>query len=131
MPTITGFSHIALTVTDVDKSFDWYERLLGVQKLFDSILDGMRVCTTFEPGSQTLLTLRHHDSTVAEPFDESRVGLDHLAFQVANRAGLDDWKDRLEELGVDHSEIKDMDYGSVLTFRDPDNIQLEFFALPS
>ena len=74
--------------------------------------------------------MRNHDSTAVEPFDETRVGMDHVALQVTNRAAMEEWKQRLEELKVDHSEIKDEYYGSVITFRDPDNIQWEFFCLP-
>lgn len=42
---------------------------------------------------------------------------------------LVEWAARLDEMGVEHSGIKEFDYtaDSMLTFRDPDNIQLEFF----
>ena len=39
--------------------------------------------------------------------------------------------ERLDELGVAHGEIVDAPFGSGLAVRDPDNIQLEFFALPA
>lgn len=130
MPDITGFSHIALTVTDVDRSFEWYERLLGIQKLFEGEENGVSFCVTLHPGSMAVLGFRRHGATADERFSEARVGLDHFALQATNRAALEEWFQRLDELGIDHSEIKDTDYGSVLTFRDPDNIQLEFFALP-
>jgi hypothetical protein len=32
---------------------------------------------------------------------------------------------------VENSGVTDAPYGHVLVFRDPDNIQLEFFAMPS
>ena len=130
MPDITGFSHVALTVTDVDRSFEWYERLLGIQKLFEGEENGIHFCVTLHAASMVVLGFRHHGTTAAERFSESRVGLDHFAFQTTNRAALEEWLQRLDELGIEHSEVKDTDYGSVLTFRDPDNIQLEFFALP-
>jgi catechol 2,3-dioxygenase-like lactoylglutathione lyase family enzyme len=62
---------------------------------------------------------------------EFRSGLDHVAFGVADRAELDAWAARLDELGVAHGEIKDAHYGSGLSFRDPDNIALELFAPPA
>jgi hypothetical protein len=37
---------------------------------------------------------------------------------------------RLEELGIEHSPIAETPVGQVVTLRDPDNIQLEFFAGP-
>ena len=52
-----------------------------------------------------------------------------MEFLVDRREDLDEWIARLEELGVRHSGIQDLDYtpNRMLTFRDPDNIQLEFF----
>ena len=67
----------------------------------------------------------------AEPFDERRAGLDHVAFGVADRTELETWSARLDELGIAHSPIKDDHYGSGLSFRDPDNIALELFSPPA
>jgi glyoxylase I family protein len=40
---------------------------------------------------------------------------------------LESWPARLDALGIEHGEILDRSYGAGLAFRDPDNIQLEFF----
>ena len=64
-------------------------------------------------------------------FSEFRVGLDHVSFGCASRDDLEKWSRRLDEIGVEHSEIKDASYGSGLAFRDPDGIALEFFAPPA
>jgi catechol-2,3-dioxygenase len=56
--------------------------------------------------------------------------LDHVAFACANRAELEQWESKLNELGVTNGGIVDAPYGSGLSFRDPDNIALEFFAPP-
>jgi glyoxylase I family protein len=63
-------------------------------------------------------------------FDEFRTGMDHLAFAVSGPAELTAWVARLEELGIEHSPIAETPVGKVLTLRDPDNTQLEFFASP-
>jgi hypothetical protein len=44
---------------------------------------------------------------------------------------LERWAARLDELGIEHGQIKDASYGSGLSFRDPDGIALEFFCPPS
>jgi catechol-2,3-dioxygenase len=62
------------------------------------------------------------------PFDERRIGLDHLAFTCRDRDELEAWQIRLSELGIDNGGIVDADYGSGLSCRDPDNIALEFFT---
>jgi catechol-2,3-dioxygenase len=71
------------------------------------------------------------DLADAAPFNERRLGLDHLAFDCENRGELVEWKTRLDELGITNGGIVDANYGSGLSFRDPDNIALEFFAPPS
>ena len=80
----------------------------------------------------TLIGLHQHANPAPdERFSELRVGLDHVAFGCADRAELERWARRLDELGVERSEIKDRSYGSGVSFRDPDGIALEFFAPPS
>jgi catechol-2,3-dioxygenase len=64
-------------------------------------------------------------------FDERRAGLDHVAFGVGDRADLEKWVARLDELGVGHGDIVDAGYGSGLSFRDADGIALELFAPPA
>jgi catechol-2,3-dioxygenase len=63
------------------------------------------------------------------PFSEFHPGLDHVEFLVSERADLDEWADHLDVLGIAHSGIKEPSYtrNAMITFRDPDNIQLEFF----
>jgi glyoxylase I family protein len=52
-------------------------------------------------------------------FDEHRIGLDHVSFGCANREELQQWRSRLEKLGIEHGGIKDASYGSGVSFRDP------------
>jgi hypothetical protein len=47
---------------------------------------------------------------------------------VVSRGELEEWVEHLDSCGVEGSAISDRWYGSVLAFRDPDNIQLELFA---
>ncbi len=79
----------------------------------------------------TLLGLHGHQSSdPMDSFAEDRIGLDHIGFGCANRDELETWQARLDELGIPHGGIVDAHYGSGLSFRDPDNIALEFFAPP-
>lgn len=68
--------------------------------------------------------------TSSDPCDELRPELDHVAFSCADRAQLETWEGQLNDLGIKHGGIVDAPYGSGLSFRDPDNIPLEFFAPP-
>jgi catechol-2,3-dioxygenase len=80
----------------------------------------------------TLIGLHEHpDTDVNIPFTELRTGLDHIGFGCADRTTLESWVSRLNDLGISHGGIVDADYGSGLSFRDPDGIALEFFAPPA
>lgn len=128
MAQIQGVHHVALTVSDLARSADWYERVLGANKIADMELFAGHQITLFAVGP-TLVGLHHDDRCPGgDRFDEFRCGLDHLAFGCASRAELEEWQKKLDEHGVEHSGITEAGYGNVLVFRDPDNIQLEFFA---
>jgi glyoxylase I family protein len=131
-----GIHHLGLTVRDVDASAAWYEDVLGFHRVGDfEAPDGERrkVFLRHE-GLQTRLGLTEHRAASADPFDERRVGLDHLAFAVESRRDLDTWAERLRGAGVPHSPVaaaNSISGAAVLVFRDPDNIQLEVFFDPS
>ena len=87
--------------------------------------------TVFALGGGHLFGLHKHVETSTAAFDARSAGLDHVAFSCGDRAELEKWGSRLDELGVVHGEIVDAPDGSGLSFRDPDGIALEFFAPPS
>ena len=133
MPTseFPSLSHVAVTVRDLSVSVSWYEALFDAKPVLDEDTDPNFHHTVYLLGT-TLLVLHQHKTPGPEgSFSEFRVGLDHVAFGVANRAELEKWARRLDELGIAHGGIKDASYGSGLSFRDPDGIALEFFAPPA
>lgn len=128
--TMPAISHVAVTVTDLDASVEWYNHVLGVKPVLDEDTGPFRHVVYELSG--TLLGLHGFPVlTSEEPFDERRPGLDHVAFGCATRDELVAWAARLDELGVARGEIVDAGYGSGLAFRDPDNIALELFAPPA
>jgi catechol 2,3-dioxygenase-like lactoylglutathione lyase family enzyme len=133
MPTPTvlpAITHVAVTVSDLERSEAWYTRLLGVEPVLDEDTGPFRHIVYAVGG--TLLGLHGFpDLATNEQFDERRPGLDHIAFGCADRGELDAWATRLDELGIAHGDIMDAGYGSGLSFRDPDNIALELFAPPA
>ena len=127
-PTLT---HVALTVRDLDTSVPWYERLFGEAPVLDQDTGPFRHVVWALGGGATLIGLHQFPDATPSDFDERRVGLDHVAFACANRAELEKWAARLDELGIKHGGVVDADYGSGVSFRDPDNLPLEFFCPPS
>ncbi len=130
--TFPALNHVAVTVRDIEVSGPWYRRLLGTDPIADEHDDAGYRHNVWLLGGGTLFGIHQHDRGVPdEKFSEHRVGLDHIAFGCANRAELEQWVTRLNELGIEHGGIVDASYGSGLSFRDPDGVALEFFALPS
>ena len=132
MASFPPLAHVALTVRDLSVSVPWYERLFDAQPVIDEDTDPDLHHTVYLVGNGTLVGLHQHKRPAPnEKFSEFRVGLDHVAFGCASRTELEKWSHRLDELGVEHGDIKDAAYGSGLSFRDPDGIALEFFAPPA
>jgi glyoxylase I family protein len=131
MTAFPPLAHVALTVRDLAVSVPFYEDLFDADPVLDEDTDPDFHHTVYMIGNNTLIGLHQHKTPApAEPFSEFRVGLDHIGFGCANRAELEKWARRLDELGVEHGGIKDASYGSGVSFRDPDGITLEFFAPP-
>ncbi len=131
----SSVAHIRLTVTDLERSREFYESVFGwpvavevpehvddrtrdkFELLFAGVVYGV---------GDTLIGLRPVDS---DRYHEGRVGLDHLTFAVGTKNNLDDAVQLLDELGIAHGPIKDVGTGYLVQFRDPDNIALELTAL--
>jgi glyoxylase I family protein len=136
-PPMAGFHHFSPTVTDIEASVSWYQRVLGLERIpgefphYGSEQGGYAVILTdFSAG--IIIVLEHHKTNDGQPFDETRTGLDHIGISVPSHSDLQNWAAWLDSLGVPHSGVTDIDGElkfSALVFRDPDNIQLEFFFM--
>jgi glyoxylase I family protein len=133
MPTFPSLTHVAVTVTDLDRSTRWYSTLFGAEPVLDEDeTAGGFHHTVFLLGGGHLFGLHTHPGGAPDgSFDERRAGLDHVAFACADEAELESWCARLDELGITHGGIKKAHYGSGVSFRDPDVVALEFFAPPA
>lgn len=126
MPGFSNVSHISFSVRDADASARWWQDVFGLESLDTVEGEGWR-------GILLLLTDRiaiefqQHDANAGETFDPVRTGFDHMGLKVDARADLEGWQQHFDRLGVVHTPVVDRDYGSVLTFKDPDGIQFEMF----
>jgi glyoxylase I family protein len=131
MPRLLGISHIDLTVSDCDRSAQWWQDVVGFT-LVNQVHEPTLECRSLIHPSGVAVTVMTHSATAdLGAFDERRVGLDHLAFQVTDVEELRRWLSHLDAKGVSHSGIIDTGYGPTVVFRDPDNIQLEFYVHPN
>jgi glyoxylase I family protein len=131
MPAISGIHHVSITVPDIERSVPWYCDVLGLTKLMEEQHPGDEGYGVVlgKPDWSMCVGLHTHPTNEKERFSEARTGLDHVGFMVSDHAELEAWETRLKELGVEHSPINKKDGYSVVVFRDPDNVQLEFIAM--
>jgi catechol 2,3-dioxygenase-like lactoylglutathione lyase family enzyme len=140
-PTRPSLHHIAITVTDLEASIAWYERVFGVAFRLEVPHPGGTGKILADENMQLVFALHRHDANGGESFTETRTGLDHVGLRVPSRDDLEAWQAHLAALGVrqapmanapcTQSPIEDRPFGSILVFRDPDNVQLELFAPPA
>lgn len=127
IPTGT-VNHITLTVTDRDRAREFYTSVLGFQFLMEFgpkyLLSNGHVILALNLSPDPARAITN------DQFDENRVGLDHVSFNVGSHEVLEQASQVFDERGISHGEIKDLaDLGIyVMAFRDPDNIQLELTA---
>ena len=112
--------HLRLTVTDIQRSRQFYTSLLGFQVAVESPPPG-------DPSEAEAFSVLFGGVV---RFDPDRVGLDHLSFSVASRDELEQAVRLFDEQGVPHGDITRLpSFGiDVLPFEDPDGIQLELTA---
>jgi glyoxylase I family protein len=127
MEPLAGFHHAALTVSDLDRSAEWYTRVVGMVEAFREESAGRRAAVyRFVEGGMSVGLVEHAGSDVVT-FDAAVVGLDHLAFSVGSQAAMRDWVVHLDNHGVPHSGPIEVPPGEILNFKDPDGIALALF----
>jgi glyoxylase I family protein len=133
-PALTAIHHVGVTVTDAEASAAWYVRVLGFQRQFEerhyrSDAGGYTIVLG-PPDSSFSLGVDHHPANAGDNFDPTRTGLDHLSFHVASVDALHIWVAHLTGQGVPNSGVYPMEGFplSLVTFRDPDGVQLELIA---
>ncbi len=121
-----GLSHIVMSVSDLDQSRKFYGDLLGFQiqmveweggRMFFFVVGGVAIWFT-----------KHQQLPAGDRFSEFRVGLDHLSFKATNETELQAMADKLIKAGVNTKGVETFVSGNkYIAFRDPDNIQLEYW----
>jgi catechol 2,3-dioxygenase-like lactoylglutathione lyase family enzyme len=123
---IRKIDHVSINVIDIEKSIDFYSRILGLQKL-QTVDCGEFDITYFAlPDGSRLELFDYHGKNHANPREESEVGLRHIAFQVENVA---EHEKLLRATGVEITlatcDLPNLD-ARVLLFLDPNGVTLEF-----
>ena len=127
MPQHQGFGHVTLTVTDLERSAEYYNRVFDAQTV-DAAEDQhgrYAVCM----GQGFMIGLRKHPTTPEnDSFHFARVGIDHMGVHVESKSELEKWRAFLDEQGLENSGIVQSPYGLHINTKDPDGIAIEFFV---
>ena len=133
MPITTGFNHVATLTTDMDRTVRFYEEAFGAVVTFEMERAGDHPkMTILDLGAGAALNV--FETTADEIVGErrrqgGRGAIDHFALAVADRATLDEMRDRLVAAGADEvGDVQRLGDEWSLFFRDPDGMELEVCA---
>ena len=123
---ISQIDHVAINVTDIRKSIDFYSRILGLQQL-QTVDCGEFDITYFAlPDGARLELFDYHGNNQTTPREESEVGLRHIAFQVEDVAEHEKFlRDAGVEITLPTCDLPNL-RARVLLFLDPHGVTLEF-----
>jgi catechol 2,3-dioxygenase-like lactoylglutathione lyase family enzyme len=125
-PALCGTHHVRLPVRDIDRSFAWYEDLLGYERDFP-FKDGDRVqgwAIKHPRGGPSIVLML--DPRRAEPSS----GFPFFAFGVPDEETVREMERRLDERGVRHGGVQKALVGIKLPFvEDPDGHLLGFYVV--
>lgn len=123
---INKIDHISINVFDIERSIDFYTRILGLELLQTVDCGDFDITYIGLPNGSRLELFDYHAMNHANPREESEVGLRHLAFEVEDVAAHEKL---LRAAGVDITlptcDLPDLGV-KVLLFLDPNGVTLEF-----
>ena len=124
MLTLEGIDHVALAVADVERSAAWFVEVLGFERRFEGMWDGVPL---FVGKGKTALALfprrESPDSTTAEQRKSDEIDMLHLAFR-ADRKNFLAAQDDLKSRGV-RFDFQDHEISHSIYFRSPDGHRFE------
>jgi glyoxylase I family protein len=123
---IRAIDHIAINVSEIDKSKDFYGRILGFKGLNSVDCSEFIIHYYQLPNGSRLELFDYRRTPTGKPREDSDVGLRHLAFQVEDVAAHEK---RLREEGVTITlptcDLPNLG-ARVMLFLDPNGVTLEF-----
>ena len=118
---LEGIDHVALAVRDVEQAANWYVDVLGFERRYEEMWEGIPTFIAKGNTAIALFPLRGNGSPSAR--GTGRIGMLHLAFR-ANRKNFLAAQRKLEKRGIEF-EFQDHDISHSIYFRDPDGHELE------
>ena len=124
MFTLEGIDHVALAVRDVERSAAWYIDVLGFERLYPGIWDGVPVFIGKGTTAIALFPRRtREDPASSNPGQANEADMLHLALR-ADRKNFLAAQEELKRRGIEF-EFQDHEISHSIYFRNPDGHRLE------
>jgi catechol 2,3-dioxygenase-like lactoylglutathione lyase family enzyme len=121
MIEIEGIDHVALSVRDVERAARWYIDVLGFERRFPGMWDGVPVFIGKGTTALALFPAKLSDEAMAA--SHGGAGMLHLAFR-ATRQGFLQAQEELKERDIGFG-FQDHEVSQSIYFNDPDGHKLE------
>ncbi len=118
---LEGLDHVALGVRDVERSADWYVEVLGFERRYQGMWNGVPVFVVRDKTAIALFPAGTGETGAAR--SRPREGMLHLAMR-ANRKNFVEAQSDLTSRGIAF-HFTDHEISHSIYFRDPDGIELE------
>jgi catechol 2,3-dioxygenase-like lactoylglutathione lyase family enzyme len=116
-----GLDHVAIAVTDVERSRRFYEHVLGLERVYEEW--DVPVVLAASGSGVALFARDLHPSSTPDGLEPPAVRILHIAFRLPRR-GFDQARAALEEQGID-ARFSDHGISHSIYFDDPDGHQIE------
>jgi catechol 2,3-dioxygenase-like lactoylglutathione lyase family enzyme len=124
MFTLEGIDHVALAVADVESSAEWFIDVLGFERLYPGMWDGVPVFIGKGTTAIALFPRQSRDIPgSSRQSQRNEVDMLHLAMR-ANRQNFLAAQEDLKKRGIDF-EFQDHEISHSIYFRNPDGHRLE------
>lgn len=120
--------HITLSVTDLERSTQWYCRVLEGAVVAEREGVGFRRNLVRLPSGLVIGLTQHAGTSLADRFDHTRVGLDHLSLAVPTAEHVRSWAADLDSRGIPHDPLVEAPSGTLVVCHDPDGIPVEVYS---
>jgi catechol 2,3-dioxygenase-like lactoylglutathione lyase family enzyme len=118
---LEAIDHVALAVSDPERSADWYVEVLGFERKHDDVWNGRPI---FLAKGKTGIALFHaHNGAPLVSSKSDHIGMTHFAFRGSRAEFLSAQRD-LKSRGINF-EFRDHKISHSIYFSDPDGIRLE------